>query len=347
VLSNDPTPVYFVDGELLSYKQVCAKAIRLYQYYGIHDHECGRIIVEHGRNGAPPPLGHFQYGNFEHPIAHYPHLHRPVAQGPTGATNTMSPFQTNLGTGFNNDNTGYNQPAPVSPTGNAYSHVGFFGPHNDAGGRGGSGHGFNCDFSSPTDFNPGGSMSSATDYKSPAKYKPPTDYNYPFNYKSLADLPNHENDDLPLDDFPGYKMDLNMLGNAGAGMSSSAGNNQAFNTATYSRHMTTGQVKTRAGDNSGSFVSVNDAGNMSNNPFARNFSDTDGRNLGSVSGPSLSTSTKNTGGSQDSSTSDHRSTSVLTPSSEPAMHDQDGRQLDEQIDIFALMEHHPDDVDTD
>ncbi|OIW27459.1 hypothetical protein CONLIGDRAFT_431549 [Coniochaeta ligniaria NRRL 30616] len=340
MFTNDPRPVHFCHGEWLTFPQVCAKAITLEEAYGYPDVECGFIITHHARLGAPPTLGHFQSSNMDYPVTSYPHTYRPVG----GAVNTMPSRLNNLGTrssnnvntmplrlnhlgtrSSNNVNTmsprlnsldtssNNNQPAPVTPKGNTHANVGLPGPLNNAGSSAGSGRGFNSDFSSPTEFNPGGTMSSPTDYKSPA------------DHNTSVQWANVDNDRWPVDDFPAWMLHHNVRDNTHAGMSSGAGNNQAFNTGDYLHHMnymTAGQVGSTAGRNSGSSVGTN--------------------NVGSFSGPSSSPAIKHRASPQDDTSPELLSTSDLRPSHESVIED---LNFDEDFNHFELIGHPSDDND--
>lgn len=250
----------------------------------------------------------------------------------------MSPIRDNRSLGFNADNMGY-----VTPVTNQHPKFSLFNAYDRASGSG-SRRGFKVDSSSPTDFNPGGGMTSPPS---------PTDYKSTDKHQSFVDWGKNENDDVPVDPFINYKLSHNVLDSAGtiispgAIMSPGADSNQAFNTATYSQHMTASHMNRHAGHNSGCSVGTDKVDGWADLPFGRDFLDHNVDNVGFVNGPSSSATTKVMLSPQDIPTPDHPSTFKLSLSRDAAQDGHNEHDFDEQFDEFTLTEDSDDDIDTD
>lgn len=298
--------MYFCHGKLMTFKQVCAKAIELHEIYGYQDPECGRIIATQECDGHIPALG---YGGAN-------------SVTPTQSANSMSPAQNNMAAGINN-NMGFTQGGPVTPTKDAQGNPILFGPFNTSGGTIGSGQGFYTDSSSPTPFGMGRNMNMTSPvYKSSNAYMTPPDFSSPIKYGKKATV-----------DFDTYLVDKG-VGNTGGSMGSGAGKTQAFDAAAYSHHVLAGPVTAHAGKNSGSSMGTGHVANMPNDIFAGNI--WNGNSGNAASGPDLGSSatTKDSTVAQDTPTAPQSSTSDLKQAQEPAVDDHNDLHFDAQFDEF-------------
>ncbi|KAB5585964.1 hypothetical protein GE09DRAFT_1234777 [Coniochaeta sp. 2T2.1] len=188
ILGKDPNHMYWVHGSAMTYKQVCARAVEIQHKYGYQDPECGRIIADHNRLGAVPPLGHFHVNNFEHPPSLYPELYRPEKGGVLNTVHSRNNLVRLQDISGNNDSgyTSFDQASPTTPR----KHIGsgFFASEGNPAIKASPSNGDALTFNSPIAYNPGGRRSFANDYKSSRMYK------------SAADC-KAENDDLHADPF--------------------------------------------------------------------------------------------------------------------------------------------------